>query len=87
MYNVLFTERARREIKKLPGPIQIRINSVLERLIIRPFVYVKKLIGVPYYRLRVGDYRVILEIRKNKLIILVITLGHRKKIYKRVIGV
>ncbi len=34
------------------------------------------------WRYRVGDYRIIVEIRDSKLIILVITIGHRRDIYK-----
>jgi len=41
-----------------------------------------KLVGDPGYRLRVGDYRVILDIDEGNLFILVIKIGHRKKIYK-----
>ncbi len=41
-----------------------------------------KLVGDLGYRLQVGDYRVILDIDEGNLIILVIKIGHRKKIYK-----
>lgn len=34
------------------------------------------------WRYRVGDYRILAEIQENKLIILVITIGHRKEIYE-----
>jgi mRNA interferase RelE/StbE len=44
---------------------------------------VKKLVGDPGYRLRVGEYRVIIDIYKDKLVILVIKIGHRKNIYKK----
>ncbi len=41
-----------------------------------------KLTGKEYYRVRVGVYRVIYEIRENELIILVIKVGHRSRAYK-----
>ena len=44
---------------------------------------IKKLVGQPLYRLRVGDYRVIFDVQKEKLIILILTVGHRSKIYDR----
>jgi len=34
------------------------------------------------WRYRVGDYRIIVDIKDNELIILVIAIGHRKEIYK-----
>jgi mRNA interferase RelE/StbE len=42
---------------------------------------VTKLVGDPGYKLRVGDYRVIIDIDNKKLTILVLKAGHRKNIY------
>jgi len=72
-----------RHLKKLDKEIQIRIISTLERIRVRPYPHIKKLVESPYFRLRVGDYRVILDIKENKLLIFVIEVGHRKKIYSR----
>ena len=82
MYDVEFSQSAERQLLKLEKPVQQRIISALERIRIRPYPHVKKLVSSPYFRLRVGDYRVILDIQKDKLIILVLEVGHRKNIYK-----
>jgi len=68
---------------KLEIGMQKRIISALARIRIRPEAYVSKLAGDPGYKLRIGDYRVILDIDKNRLIILVIKIGHRRNIYKK----
>ena len=81
-YEIVFTDTSRKQFKKLEKNVQERIIKTLERIRIRPEVHVKKLIGDPGYRLRVGEYRVIIDIYKDKLIILVIKVGHRKNIYK-----
>lgn len=47
-----------------------------------PFRFVVRLTNSPFYRLRVGDYRVIMDIQQNNLIIFVIELDHRSRIYK-----
>ena len=39
----------------------------------------KKVVGSKYFRLRVGDYRVIMDIIDNQLIIHVVEVSHRKK--------
>jgi mRNA interferase RelE/StbE len=44
---------------------------------------VKKVVGENVYRLRVGKYRVILDIIDEALVILVIRASHRKNIYKK----
>jgi mRNA interferase RelE/StbE len=82
MYEVEFSITAEKQLHKLERENQIRIISALERIRIRPYPHVKKLVGSPFFRLRVGDYRVILSIRENKLLIFVIEVGHRKEIYK-----
>ena len=81
-YEITFTDTSRRQFRKLEKDVQERIIKALERIRIRPESYVKKLVGDPGYRLRVGDYRVILDIQKSELIILVIKIGHRKNINK-----
>ena len=82
MYTVLLTKKAKIQLNSLEKHIQKRIISVLERIRIRPEKYVKKLVGDPSYRLRVGDYRIIMDIEHDKLLILVIKVGHMKHIYK-----
>ncbi len=82
MYSVIFSDSALKQLKKLNNDAQNRIISTIERIRIRPYPHVKKLVGNPYFRLRVGDYRVILDIVDDKLIIYVLEVGHRKNIYK-----
>jgi mRNA interferase RelE/StbE len=82
-YEIIFSDNALTQLKKLEHSIQERIIKSLERIRIRPEAYVTKLVGDPGYRLRVGDYRVIIDIDKEKLHILIIKIGHRKNIYKK----
>ena len=82
VYGLEFTDTFRRQLSKLEKLIQQRIITALERIRIRPDYFVKRLVGSPYYRIRIGDYRVILDIRQDKMIILVMELGHRRNIYK-----
>ncbi|MBS3132253.1 type II toxin-antitoxin system RelE/ParE family toxin [Candidatus Woesearchaeota archaeon] len=82
MYQIEFTEKALKQISKLEKEIQKRILNSLERIRIRPESYVTQLVGEPYYKLRVGDYRLIIDIQNDRLILLVVKVGHRKNIYK-----
>ncbi len=41
-----------------------------------------KLSGMEYYRVRQGDYRIIYEIEDNRLIVVVVKVGHRRAIYR-----
>ena len=83
-YQIFFTDRASKQLKKLEKNNQERIIKSLERIRIRPETHVTKLVGDPGYKLRVGNYRVILDIEKEKLVILVLIIGHRKIIYEKI---
>ena len=82
MYEVLLTTKAKKQLKKLESKTRQRIISTLKRVRIRPGSYLTKVVGDPSYKLRVGDYRLIIDLDKGKLILLVLKMGHRKKIYK-----
>lgn len=81
MYSLFFTEKAARQIEGLEQDVRERILSVLERIRVRPQAFVKRLVGRKFYRLRVGDYRVIVDIEHGRLLVVVLEVGHRKNIY------
>ena len=81
MYEIEFSRTAGKQLYKLEKGIQARILSALERIKVRPQHYIERLAGGKYYRLRVGGYRVILDIQERKLIVFVIEVGHRRDIY------
>lgn len=81
MYEIILSDKARNQLNKLSQEMRNRIGNVIERIKIRPHHFVKRLVGSPYFRLRVGDYRLILDIKQDKLIILVLEIGHRKNVY------
>ncbi len=81
-YDIVFSDFADKQLSKLPPQVRKRIISTLKRCRVRPYSHVKKLVGSKYFRLRVGDYRVIVDIVDDTLIIHVIEVGHRKNVYK-----
>jgi mRNA interferase RelE/StbE len=82
MYDILFSAMAMKQLRKLESEVQDRIIAALERIRVRPESHVRKLVGDPGYRLRVGDYRVIMDIDCGRLLVLVIKVGHRSVIYR-----
>jgi mRNA interferase RelE/StbE len=84
MYEIVFINKAERELKKLEKNLQERIIAALERTRLRPEAYFERLVGVNSYKLRVGDYRIIADILNDKIIILVLKIGHRKNIYDKI---
>ncbi|MBD3398636.1 type II toxin-antitoxin system RelE/ParE family toxin [Candidatus Micrarchaeota archaeon] len=82
MYSVLFSDEAKKLFAKLGKEDQGRIISALERCRIRPAHFLKRLVGSPYYSLRAGDQRIIIELKTEEGMLLVMTIEHRKKSYK-----
>lgn len=86
-YRIEFTKSAKKEFDDLSDDIQERVLEALSFLAQNPFselLRVKKLKGAAsLYRLRIGDYRVVYEIRGKILTIIVIKIGHRREIYRR----
>ncbi len=82
MYSVEFTKSAEKQFGKLPKEIQMRMILVLERIKIRPFHFIKRKEGTPYFIMRVGDYRAILDVKSDIQKMIVMETGHRKNIYE-----
>ena len=82
-YKVLWTGTSLRQIEKLDKKTATRIINKVEDISVEPFLSVKKLSGFDLYSLRIGDYRAIMSMEKNKMIIFVLQVGHRSKIYKK----
>jgi mRNA interferase RelE/StbE len=82
-YAVLIERRAQRVLAKIAQPQRDRIIAAIQRLGDEPRpAGVKKLSGREAWRIRVGAYRVLYEIRDSQLIVLVVDVGHRRGIYR-----
>ena len=81
MYSLIYSKKAEKQLEKLDKEIRNRIIYSLERLKIRPEAYVEKLVGDLGYKFRVGNYRILVDIDKGKLIVLIIKIGHRINLY------
>lgn len=82
-FKIIWSDSAVRELKKLDRSVAKRIFNAVSKLRENPYRFVGKIVNSPYYKLRVGDYRIILDIQKGELRVLVLIVGHRRKIYKK----
>jgi mRNA interferase RelE/StbE len=79
---IIWPDSAVEQLRKLDRSIAKRIFDAVGRLEHDPSRWVSRIVNSPYYKMRVGDYRVILDIQANQLRVLVLRVGHRKNIYK-----
>ncbi len=85
-YSLKFNSHYIKDLKKIPKKAQKSIVDKILELQNNPRpVGCKKLHGQshpPLYRIRAGDYRVVYTIQDNVLLVLIISVGHRKSIYE-----
>jgi mRNA interferase RelE/StbE len=84
-YRIEFKSSAAKALRKIPKSDQKRIadkiDSLSENL---PDPAITKMKGDnPFHRIRVGDYRIIYEIHGDILLIVILKIGHRKDVYRR----
>jgi len=82
-YTVLIERYAQKQIAKIDKKLIPVIKNAIAELADNPRPYgYKKLKGEEAYRIRVGDYRVIYEIDDDVILVTVVSVGHRKDVYK-----
>lgn len=81
-FDIIWSKKAFRQLRKLDRPIAKQIFQAVSKLAGEPQRYLRRIVKSNFYRMRVGDYRVIVDIDGNMMHILVVKIGHRKKIYK-----
>ena len=84
-YQIELSPRARRDLRKLPRSDQVRVAARINELADdpRPAGAVKLAGAEDLWRVRVGEYRIVYQIRDVLLQVLVVLVGHRGDIYRR----
>lgn len=82
MYQIIFEKRALEDLNKLEKDIRNRIWNKLQLCKENPFRFLEHLEYIDGFKLRVGDYRVIIDVDNSNRILKVLKVGHRKNIYE-----
>lgn len=81
-----FSPRAAKELRKLDRPVQKRIVAYLREIstLPNPQMRGKALTGnwAGFWRWRVGDYRLVAAIEDDRVVIVVVSIGHRPQVYE-----
>lgn len=82
-YRIEYTMAAGRCIRKLSPDLQARVLAKMEAVSREPRgMGAVKLSGHNAYRVRVGDYRIIYSVLDDRLLVLVVAIGHRRDVYR-----
>ena len=81
MYAIKFDKQALNFLNKLDFQIKKRIWDKLQECKQEPFRYLKSLTEIKGYKLRVGNYRIIIDVQEKIKVLFIEKIGHRKNIY------
>ena len=84
-YAILMQRQAKNKLQSLPRNDRVRIAEKISQLGRNPddpTLDTKSLAGVPLYRLRVGDWRIICDIQDQRIVVRVLRIGNRREIYR-----
>jgi mRNA interferase RelE/StbE len=84
MWKITYEKQPEKFLKKSDKKIKIRILKYLQQVIENPRLFGKALTAGMggLWRYRVGDYRIICELKDREFTVLVIDIGHRSEVYK-----
>jgi len=82
MYELIFDKKAINFLLKLEKKDKTRIWNKLEKCKSEPFRYLKHLENTKGYKLRVGEYRIIIDVDNGIKILNILKIGNRKNIYE-----
>lgn len=83
-YLVTIAPAAERQLRKFDPQVRRRVHAAIELLAAdpRPPKAIQLVGGAGEWRVRTGDYRIIYEIYDDRLLVLVLRVGHRREIYE-----
>jgi len=83
-YQLVFDDKVIKDLKTIDKAWQKRIIKAIKTKLVKNPFQGKRLVGdlSPYYRFRVGDYRVIYEVVEQEVLITVVRIRHRKAVYR-----
>lgn len=83
-YRLVIKPSAGKELERLDDQVLRRVDAAILKLKENPQPQgSKKLTGVPLYRMRMWTYRVVYEIDDVRKQVTVVTIGHRREVYRR----
>ncbi len=83
-YSIELVRSIRKDLRRIARKEVSKILKAIQSLADNPRpASSKKLTNEELYRIRIGNYRLLYEINDERLIVLVVKVGHRKNVYKQ----
>jgi mRNA interferase RelE/StbE len=86
IHSIEFSPSSAKLFAKIDRPLRLRISGAIELLSVVPHPPAAKMLRGDeqgWWRVRVGEYRIVYTITDGRLLILVLRIGHRREVYDR----
>ncbi|MGI0148402.1 MAG: type II toxin-antitoxin system RelE family toxin [Thermoplasmata archaeon] len=81
-FRIEISELAAEKLRKLDKPVRERIAAKLRKVALDPARHLTRLSSVEAFKLRVGDYRAIVDVDWDGKVLYILTAGHRRTVYR-----
>ena len=82
MYQIEVTRAAQRDLTSLPKSVFKRVDAKIQSLSEDPHPRGSKKLEDKLFRVRVGDYRIIYQVNADRIVIVIVRVGHRREVYR-----
>ena len=82
-FKVEYTQKALKFMESIAKKEAVRLYKKIGIIKSNPIHYIEKLTSVDLWKLRVGDFRIIIRLNRGAGVISVVDIGHRRNVYKR----
>lgn len=82
-WSVIYPPDTEKDLDKLGDKLAAKVILKMDEIALDPYNLLDKMTNSPYYKFRVGDYRGIVNIVNDKLILIVVKIKHRSQVYKK----
>lgn len=82
-YEIRWDRKAERFLSKLPWKIARRIIHKVHEVKDAPFYYLERYIGKKLFKLRIGSYRLLVDVDMKEKVVSILICDKRGRVYKR----
>ena len=80
---IKWNEKPQKYLEKLPNEISLRVLEKLDKVIEDPFRYLEHYESADVYKLRIGDYRMLIDVDFTTKLLKIRVFDHRSRVYER----
>lgn len=82
-WTVIYAPKAEKDLESLGEELAKKVILLMDKIVLDPYRLLEKMVNSPFYKFRIGVYRVIVDIVNDKLILHVVKIKYRSQVYKK----